>query len=99
MHHLLGQGVFDFCLRPPPDPGFSKRARKIARYVGEFPPGPILAVAFSLTTLARIFEADWVGRAGEQLVVWDGNNRLSALAVRRAMGHADDPPIGLFVGS
>jgi hypothetical protein len=87
--------IADYAGRPVgerPDP-------KVEIYANDFPPGPLLAVAFSLSTLARIFPADWQGRVGNELVIWDGNKRLLAMAIRRAKGIVDRRYVGCFVGS
>jgi hypothetical protein len=71
---------------------------KVAAFVENFPLGPVIAIAFELDTLARIWSEKYGGRAGRELVIWDGNHRLAALALRRARGVLDDVHVGVFVG-
>jgi len=74
------------------------QSEKIERYSKEFPFGPVIAIAFELQTFARIWSDEYGGRSGDDLVVFEGNHRLRALALRRDRGVKDDHLIGVFVG-
>lgn len=71
---------------------------KAKRYIDDFPPGPVIVVAYELSTLGRIWPDMFGGRSGTELVICDGNHRLAALSLRRAKGLQDDRMIGAFVG-
>lgn len=83
--------TFDDCSKDGP--------RRANAYVDSFPSGPVFLIAFSLSTLARVFPEEWAGEKGDELVVWDGNHRLEALAVRQQREYSFTRSIGVFVGS
>jgi hypothetical protein len=74
-------------------------APRIQEYAEDFRIGPVYLIAFTLETFARIWPANWAGRTGTDLVIWDGHHRMSALAVRESRAIKDDHPVIVFVGS
>jgi hypothetical protein len=72
---------------------------RIMAYADDFHDGPVMLVGFTLDTLARVWPSDYGGRAGSNLMIWDGEHRTAALAVRERRGVKDDHPVIVFVGA
>jgi|HubBroStandDraft_1064217.scaffolds.fasta_scaffold271380_2 hypothetical protein len=72
---------------------------RIMSYAGAFRDGPVILVGFTLDTLAHVWPAAYGGRAGSDLVIFDGNHRTAALAIREQLGMKDDHPVIVFVGA
>ncbi len=73
-------------------------AATIYSYASNFRDGPVLLVGFRLGTLRAIPWPDYAGTVGNDLLIWDGHHRTSALAIREAFGVVDDHPVIVFVG-
>jgi hypothetical protein len=73
-------------------------SERIQGYARDFHDGPVVVIAFTLGTLGTIWPSAYPGGTGDRLVIWDGNHRVSALAVRAGEGKHDDHPVVAFVG-
>ncbi len=71
----------------------------IKGYAENFRDGTVILVAFSLGTFGAIWPREYPGATGDDLVIWDGHHRTSALAIREAAAIKDDHPVIVFVGS
>jgi hypothetical protein len=52
-----------------------------------------------MSTLRRIWSSEYGNLPGDDLVIWDGHHRTSALAIREVNGENDTHEVTVYVGS
>jgi len=74
-------------------------AVRIKSYADAFQSGPVTLVGFRMSTLRRIWASQYGNLPGDDLVIWDGHHRTSALAIREVNCEKDANEVTVYVGS